>query len=65
MSTEAFGSLVTSWTTPLLFKRSRQSLGGIFRISKLEYDWSLVIWKKNRLIDYSEFIQRASFLGPH
>lgn len=47
MSTEAFGSLVTSWTTPQLFRRSSQSLGGIFRISKLEYDWPLVIWKEN------------------
>lgn len=66
MSTEAFWSLVTSWTTSLLlFKRSSQSVGNIFRISKLEYGWLLIIWK-NLLINYNECMQKwQHFLGPH
>lgn len=60
MSTEAFGSLVTSWTTPPLFKRSSQSLGDIFRVSKLEYDWPLVIWKKNAWL-ITENVSKGTF----
>lgn len=41
-----FLSLVTSWTTFLLyFKRSSQSWDNIFRMSKLEYGWLLIILK--------------------